>query len=371
MNRTRVAIASLIRPHLRAAEPYQPVQSLEALSAEIGIPVDRIAKLDANENPYGPSPQVLAKLAGYRGFHRYPDPIHDDLRAALGAYWGAAPERIVLGAGADELIDLICRLFLGPEDEVIDLVPTFGMYRFSTEIAGAVYRPVRRRADFSVDVAAVRPALTPRTKLIWVAAPNNPTGTPLDPADAEALAALGVPLVIDEAYAEFSGVTFRALAERLEHVMLLRTFSKWAGLAGLRIGYGLFPPAVAEALLTIKPPYNVNVAAAVAARAALEDADHRERTVAAILAERGRLVGTLAASPYLRPIPSAANFVFCSVVGASARALRDALRRRGVLVRYYDTPLLENAIRVSVGRPEDTDQLAAALAAVRPEEVDA
>jgi histidinol-phosphate aminotransferase len=126
---------------------------------------------------------------------------------------------------------------------------------------------------------------------------------------------------------------------------------------------------VAETLLRIKPPYNVNGAAALAARVALEDTAYREQTVAAILAERARLATVLAASPYLRPIASAANFVFCPVVGASARAVRDALRRRGVLVRYYDTPLLANAIRVSVGRPEDTDRLAAALADLRPEEV--
>jgi histidinol-phosphate aminotransferase len=141
-------------------------------------------------------------------------------------------------------------------------------------------------------------------------------------------------------------------------------------LAGLRIGYGLFPVVVAEALLRIKPPYNVNVAAALAAKVALEDASYREWAVGAILAERARLMAVLEASRYLRPLPSAANFVFCSVVGANARALRDALRRRGVLVRYYDTPLLANAIRVSVGRPEDTDRLAAALAAILPEEVE-
>jgi histidinol-phosphate aminotransferase len=369
MTRTQTDLTRLMRPHLRAAEPYQPVKSLEAISAETGVPVTQIAKLDANENPYGPSPRVLAALAAYRGYHLYPDPVHDDLRAAIARYLGAVPDRIVLGAGADELIDLLCRLFLAPGDEAIDLVPTFGMYRFATELTGAIARAVPRRADFTVDVAAVRAALTARTKLLWIAAPNNPTGTPLDPAAAEALAELGIPLVIDEAYAEFSGTTLLGLTERYEHVFLLRTFSKWAGLAGLRIGYGVVPPVVAETLLRIKPPYNVNGAAALAARVALEDTAYREQTVAAILAERARLATVLAASPYLRPIASAANFVFCPVVGASARAVRDALRRRGVLVRYYDTPLLANAIRVSVGRPEDTDRLAAALADLRPEEV--
>ncbi|MCS6802015.1 MAG: histidinol-phosphate transaminase [Chloroflexota bacterium] len=369
MTQTQLDLARLMRPHLRAAEPYHPVPSLAALSAELGIPADQIAKLDANENPYGPSPRVLEALAAYRGYHLYPDPLHNDLRRAVADYLGTAPERVVLGAGADELIDLLCRLFLAAEDEAIDLVPTFGMYRFSIENAGAVYRPVARRPDFTVDVAAVRAAITPRTKLIWVAAPNNPTGTPLDRASAVALAELGVPLVIDEAYAEFSGTTLLDLTARYDHVFLLRTFSKWAGLAGLRVGYGVFPPVVAETLLRIKPPYNVNVAAAVAARAALDDADYRARTIGALLAERARVAATLAACPYLRPVESAANFIFCSVVGASARALRDALRRRGVLVRYYDTPLLANALRVSVGRPEDTDRLAAALATILPEEV--
>ncbi|MFN8532302.1 MAG: histidinol-phosphate transaminase [Dehalococcoidia bacterium] len=369
MNQAGVDLNALFQPHLRTLEPYQPVPSLDAIAAEIGIPADRIAKLDANENPYGPSPAVLEAIAGYRGYHRYPDPIHDDLRQAVGAYLGASPDRIILGAGADELIDLLYRLFVAPGNEVIDLVPTFGMYRFSADVAGAAYRPVPRRPDFTIDVDTVHAALTARTKLIWVAAPNNPTGTPLDVPTAEALAALGVPLVIDEAYAEFSGTSFVALAERYEHVMVLRTFSKWAGLAGLRIGCGVVSPVVAERLLTIKPPYNVNVAAALAARVALADSAHRTRTVEAILAERSRLLAVLGSVSYLRPVPSVANFVYCPVDGASARSLRDALRRRGVLVRFYDSPLLRNAIRVSVGRPEDTDQLARALAEISPEEI--
>jgi histidinol-phosphate aminotransferase len=366
---TAADLASWIRPHLRRAGSYAAVSSLAAISAATGIPVEQIAKLDANENPYGPSPQVLAALARYRDYHRYPDPTHDDLRRELGVYLGVEWQRIVLGAGADELIDLLCRLFLEPGDEVIDLVPTFGMYRFSTEVAGGRVVDVVRQADFHLDLTAVAAALTPRTRLIWVAAPNNPTGTPLTPAEAEGLAALGIPLVIDEAYAEFSGQSAVPLALRFEHVMVLRTFSKWAGLAGLRIGYGVFPPVVAEHLLKIKPPYNVNVAAAVAARAALADRAYREQTVGRILAERERLARLLASVPFLEPLPSAANFIFCWVRQGSARALRDALHQRGVLVRYYATPLLENAVRISVGRPEDTDRLLAALHALTPEEL--
>ena len=174
---------------------------------------------------------------------------------------------------------------------------------------------------------------------------------------------LDLPLIVvlDEAYSEFSRKTLVPLVEQHDNLIVLRTFSKWAGLAGLRVGYGVFPDRIAALLLRIKPPYNVNAAAQVAALESLNDLEYLQGTVKAIVAERRRLFDALAAFPQLVPWPSEANFILCSVVGRDAEAIQRELRRRGILIRYFNTPLLRNYIRVSVGKPEHTDALVAAL----------
>jgi histidinol-phosphate aminotransferase len=357
-------ISRFVLPAVARAEPYAPILPLDVLAAELGMREADLVKLDANENPYGPSPAALAALRAYGDYHIYPDPGHEALRTELADHLGVPRETIVVGNGADELIDLLYRALAGPGDGVIDCVPTFGMYRFGAGLMDARYVAVPRRADFSVDVDAVLAAVDARTKLIWLTSPNNPTGNLLPEADARRILQAGVPTVIDEAYAEFAGVSLTPLAAEFDNLVLLRTFSKWAGLAGLRVGYGVFPEELADLLHRIKPPYNVNSAGMAAARAALADGEHRARTVAAIVAERERMAGLLARIGFLAPQPSCANFVFCWVRGREAAGVRAALREKGILVRHYGTPELRNGIRISVGRPEQTDRLIATLRAL-------
>jgi histidinol-phosphate aminotransferase len=167
----------------------------------------------------------------------------------------------------------------------------------------------------------------------------------------------GVPVLVDEAYYEFTGQTVAPLMEQYPNLMVLRTFSKWAGLAGLRIGYGLFPPKIAGYLMSIKEPYCVNAAAMVAVRETLKDIDYLMANVKTIIAERQRLFTGLEKLGWLRPYPSQANFILCAVEKGSAADLQRELEERGILVRYFDQPLLRNCIRISVGRPADTDIL--------------
>ena len=351
----------LIRPDLIAFGGYSASTSPETLEGKVEVPVEDIIKLDANENPYGCSPRVSQALAKYSHFNIYPDDGQTRLRKLLAGYAGVDTRHIVAAGGSNQLIDLILRLLIIKGDEVINCVPTFGIYSFSTELCGGTLIEVPRKEDFTVNGNAVKAAITKRTKMIFLANPNNPTGTIIPRQDIAEILETGVPVMVDEAYYEFSGQTVAPLIGQYENLMVLRTFSKWAGLAGLRIGYGLFPPKIADYLLRIKIPYNVNVAALVAIEESLKDIDYLMGTVKAIIAERERLFGELKKLKWLKPFPSQANFILCSVLKGKASQLRQKLQEKGILVRYFDQPLLRDFVRISVGKPEHTDALIKAL----------
>lgn len=345
-------------------EPYAPVFPFEVLAARLGRAPEAIVKLDANENPYGAPPAVQRALTNLRYAHIYPDPESRALREALARFTDLPADILLAGAGADELIDLTMRLFLSPGDVVINCPPTFGMYPFDADVNGARTISVPRRADFSLDIQAIEEAVAQyHPKLIFVASPNNPDGSLLPDADFERLLALPLVVVLDEAYIEFAAPERSriGLVPQYDNLIVLRTFSKWAGLAGLRVGYGAFPAALMPHLWKIKQPYNVSVAASEAAIAILNDPDYLDMHIARMIAERERMSRLLAEIPYLRVYPSRSTFVLCQVIGRDAAELRAALEREGILVRYYTTPRLRDHIRISVGRPEQTDVLIATL----------
>lgn len=359
-------IEKFIRPHLAGFSGYRASTSPDVLAGKVDVTPEGIVKLNANENPYGCSPRVMKALATAKNLHIYPDDGQARLRTLLSGYVGVPVARIVAGHGSNTLIDLIVRLFVGPGDEVINCVPTFDIYRFSTEIVGGTVINIKRDADFNVDVRAVKAAIGPKTKLIFLATPNNPTGNVVPRDDILEIIATGLPVVVDEAYYEFYGETVVSLTEKHPNLMVLRSFSKWAGLAGLRVGYGIFPPLIAEYLMAIKIPHNVSVAAEVAVRESLADLRYLQSKVEAIIAERARLFKALEGIDWLKPYPSQANFIYCAVLKGDAGALHKKLERRGILVRYFDNPLLKNAIRISVGKPEHTDALMKALREIKP-----
>ncbi|MBP7961408.1 MAG: histidinol-phosphate transaminase [Caldilineaceae bacterium] len=358
----------LLNPTIAHLEEYTPIQPFEVLSARLGIPAAQIVKLDANENPYGPIPAVREALTEYAYYHIYPDPQQSELREALSGFVGVPAANILPGHGADELLDYLGRLFLAPGDAIQNTPPTFGMYSFDAKLQGAKVVNVWRRADFSVDVEAIEFSIFNSqftTKLLFLTSPNNPSGNLLSDADLRQLLTLPVMVILDEAYIEFADAPSRASwVLEYDNLVVLRTFSKAAGIAGLRLGYGIFPLWLLEKLWTFKQPYNVNVAATVAGLASLRHVEQIYDVVEKLKNERDRLFAALQTIPYLRPIPSQANFILCRVEGRRARELKLALEARGILVRHYDKPGLDNCIRVSVGRPDQTDRLVAALRAV-------
>ncbi len=359
-------ISPLPRPDIARMEEYTPVQPFEVLSARLGRRPEDIVKLDANENPYGPSPRLRQALADFPWYHIYPDPQQSSLRDALSHYVGVSADHILPGHGADELLDYLCRLFLTPGDAILNCPPTFGMYSFDALLSGGEVIDVWRRDDFSLDVEGIeRAALShvPRPKLLFLTSPNNPDGSLIPHAILRRLLRLPLVVVVDEAYTEFApnGQSVTAWVPDTPNLVVLRTFSKWAGLAGLRLGYGIFPHEIIQHLWKFKQPYNVNVAAAVAGLISLDDLPYLRDRIEAIKTERDRLIAELGRFPFLHPYPSQANFVLCRVEGRPALDLQRRLAGQGVLVRYYDKPGLQNCIRVSAGRPEHTDRLIEAL----------
>lgn len=358
------ASQALVRSHILEMPAYEPILPLEVLSRRLGRPVETIVKLDANENPYGLLPAARQALAALDYAHIYPDPGSQDLRAALAGYHRVPVENLLAGAGADELIDLTLRLVVGPGDVVLNCPPTFGMYAFDSDLQAARVVSAPRRADFSLDVDAIERAVAEhRPKLLFIASPNNPDGSLVGRETIERLLALPLLVVLDEAYIEFAPPGSSLLAEvtRRSNLVVLRTFSKWAGLAGLRVGYGAFPSELMPHLWKIKQPYTVSVAASAAAIVSLQHAAELQEIGGRLLAERQRLSAGLQAVSYLQPYPSQANFILCRVTGRDARALRQALAQQGILVRYFNKPGLQDCLRISVGRPEHTAALLKAL----------
>jgi histidinol-phosphate aminotransferase len=378
-----VDYASFIRPDIAAMKPYTPIMPFEVLSQRLNRAPEAIVKLDANENPYGSSPRARAALANAAFLNIYPDPDNTLLREALAKFTGLPKERLFPGAGADELIDLALRATITPGDVVINCPPSFGMYPFSADVNAARLIEVPRRADFSLDVPAIESAIrsNPRAKVLFVCSPNNPDGSVISDDDLRRLVALPVLVVLDEAYIEFAAHRMNSMpahGQRAEahsigaaghitwtldypNLAVFRTFSKLAGLAGLRVGYGAFPEWLLPQLWKIKQPYNVNVAATLAAIASLEDLPNLRHNLGKLIAERDRLSAALRELDFLLPYPSHSNFILCRVLDRDARQLKLALEQHGILVRYFDKPGLRDCIRISVGKPEQTDALIEAL----------
>lgn len=362
-----MTIERLVNPHIRELQPYVPGKPIEEVERELGI-VGSV-KLASNENPLGPSPKALAALGGeLADVYRYPDGACFVLRARLAERLGVAQDQLVFGCGADEVLELLVKTFLAPGDEVVMPWPSFAMYPIVVRGMGGV--PVRVPLDANLvhDLTAMADAVSDRTKIVFVCNPNNPTGTSFGAAQmADFVARLpdDVVLAIDEAYFEFVRRadfpdSIALLAER-PATLVLRTFSKIYGLAGLRVGYGIGSAELIGFLERARHPFNVNRLAEAAAVAALDDDEHAERTRALNAAGIDFLTRELEALG-CRVWPSDANFV---LVETGEPGTADALLREGVIVRPMGGFGLPDHIRISIGRPEENEKLVKALQRIR------
>ncbi|KAI0559755.1 histidinol-phosphate aminotransferase [Gracilaria domingensis] len=356
-----------IRPALRQIAPYSPIVPYEVLAEKLGRHPSEIVKLDANENPFGPAPSVATALADAKYLHIYPDPESSFLRDAIADYARVPKEYIMAGAGADELIDLLFRLFVTPgtDDSIINCPPTFGMYRFDADVNGARIINVPRRSDFAVDITAIERVFAEERappKLLFVASPNNPDGSLLPENDLKRLLALPTVVVIDEAYFEFANVSMLSWVPSHDNLVVLRTFSKWAALAGMRVGYGAFPLPIMKHMWKIKQPYNVSVAGQVAAIASIREKHDLLEKVDRVVRQRHIFYNKIEKYQWLTPYPSQSNYVLCRVgEGRDAAQIKQQLADRGILIRYYTAPGLTDCIRISMGTERQMEAVYSAL----------
>ncbi len=351
---------------VRGIAAYQTGKPIGELARETGIAEADIVKLASNENPLGMSPAAIAAAAGALGeLARYPDGAGFDLKAALSARFGLQPEQIVLGNGSNDVLDIVGRVFLGPGSSAVYSQHAFAVYGLVCQTVGAERIEVPAR-DYGHDLAAMRAAIRPDTRVVWIANPNNPTGTLLAPDDVrEFVFSLPehVVAVLDEAYNEYLEPAQRcdSLAWVREHPRLLvtRTLAKIYGLAGLRVGYGVGTPALIDLCNRVRQPFNVNSIALAAAVAALGDDDFVARSAAANHEGMAQMRAGLDALgvPY---IPSAANFLAVEVGDASA--VNAGLLRRGVIVRPVAGYGMPRHLRVSIGLPHENQRFLEVLA---------
>lgn len=357
--------------HIDSLIPYPPGKPLEELEREYGIR-DSI-KLASNENPLGPSPKAVAAIQNALArLHRYPDGSGFYLRRKLSEKYQIAFDGIVLGNGSNEIIELVIRAFVSPGDEVVMPAPSFLVYSLVVQTVGARGIPVPLK-DFHIDLKAMAAAVTSRTRVIFVNNPNNPTGTIVrNPELAAFLDNLptDVIVVLDEAYIDFvrdkecpNG--FEEIQRAAPSVVVLRTFSKAYGLAGVRIGYGVMPAQVADYLNRVRQPFNTTTLSQVAAMAALDDDAFLAATqhntwegLAYLYAELGRL--------RLAYVPTQTNFILIEVP-LEARRLYEAMLRRGVIIRSMASYGLPRHIRINVGLPEENQRLVKTLEAALAE----
>ena len=353
-----------VHPDIASLVPYVPGKPVEELERELGIA--KAVKLASNENPLGPSPKAAAVLAEAAGtMHRYPDGGAYRLRTALADRWKVAPDQVVVGNGSDEIIGMLARVFLSPGDEAVMADQTFVIYKMEVTASHGVPVVVPLK-EWRHDLSAMAAAITDRTRLVFICNPNNPTGTIVGSAEVEALMAR-LPeqaiAVFDEAYVEY--VTSREFPDSLRYVqqgrnaIVLRTFSKIYGLAGLRIGYGVTTGEIAGYLNRVRPPFNANSLAQRAALAALGDEEHVTRSRALNQNEMTRMRAGLVELGF-QPVPSEANFLFFDV-RRDGRAVFQALLREGVIVRHIEGRML----RVTVGLPEENIRFLQALKKVQ------
>ncbi len=360
-------MSDLAAPHILALTAYEPGKPEEELTRELGI--DDVVKLASNENPYGPSPKSIEAVSGAAlALHRYPDPRGYDLRQALAGHHSVPVEQLCLGNGSNELIDLICRVTASRGEHAVFGNPSFLCYRIAAVAQELDFTavPLRNHLHWSVD--DLLGAVTPKTKLLFISNPNNPTGSYIAKSELERLLRTlpdHVLAVVDEAYVEYADaedfVPATELRDTRERLAILRTFSKAYGLAALRVGYVIGTPELIATLNRLRAPFNVGTAGQRAARAALADDAHLQTTIAATVRDRHKLTDALRAAG-LRVAPSQANFVLVDV-RRPGRAVYEALLHEGVIVRPMSAPL-ESSIRVTVGKPEENERFLSSLARV-------
>jgi len=342
---------SYFRPCIDAMEGYVP-------GAQLGA---QYLKLNANENPYPPSPRVIAALrdGAHDVLRLYPDAMATPLRTKIAELHGLPVDRVLVGNGSDDLLTMIVRSFVGEGEMIVAPRPTYPLYEVLVEIQGSQMRWVDFPSDFSLPADLAQP----NARVTFLANPNSPSGTWVEPsAVAELARRVDGILVVDEAYVDFADTDCTGLLDEFDNVIVLRSFSKSYSLAGLRIGYALASEEIIRGMIKVKDSYNVNRAAVAAGVAALDDIAYMRANAATIRSERERLSAALR-DMGLFVYPSKTNFVAARCTTPTAKAVAAALQEKGILIRVFSDPCLEDWVRISLGTPDQNERVLAEIAA--------
>jgi histidinol-phosphate aminotransferase len=322
---------------------------------------ERVVKLNTNENPYPPSPKVVAAIQAIEGelLRRYPDPVGNAFREAAARKWGLTREHFLCGNGSDDLLTIATRTFVPPGGFIACPEPTYSLYPVLAAIQDATVRHVPWGENYSLPIEEL---LAAKANAIYLANPNAPTGTFVPPEQVAKLAKefKGL-LLVDEAYADFAEANcVHLVRESLPNVVVTRTMSKSYSLAGLRFGYAIAQPEVVEEMMKVKDSYNCDAVSIVAATAAIEDEEYARGVWENVKAERTRLTTELTRLG-CTVLPSQGNFVFAGVPGGNGKQVYQRLKQQGILVRFWDRPGLSDKIRITVGTSNENNALLAGL----------
>ncbi|HWE63471.1 MAG TPA: histidinol-phosphate transaminase [Chloroflexota bacterium] len=363
----RNAVVDLARPATLAIEPYVWEAANHEIAARYGLRPDEVVRYDTNTSPLPPPclPAVLAQVAAEPSVNEYFDGSYAALAAALAAYTGYTPDHFVIGAGADEIIDVLAKTFLDPGDAILVPTPTYSLYRITAQTMGAAIRALPAQGDLSFDLNALAEAAD-GVKAIFLCNPNNPTGSAVPAVEIERLIRrVSCLVIVDEAYAEFSGESVLPLVREEPRLIVVRTLSKAFALAGARIGYAVCAPQTAELANRMRPPNSISYISALLGEAALRDLPAMRATVSSVLAQRWILAEALAAMR-CEVTPSVANFVLARWPSpeAAARTHEACLSRGMVLRSYAGHPLLGSHLRITARTSEQTSRLIETLRAL-------
>jgi len=340
---------------------YIPGRSAEEVAEAYGISLDHVIKLGSNENALGPSPRAVEAIKQHiNEISIYPSPGYVELKDAIARHTGVSAERVIVGNGSDDLLNTLLRYVIVPGDQAIIPIPTYSYYEVIVEAGQGTCVYVKRADDFSIDVDGVIEAITDKTKLIFICAPNNPTGNAIkEGALRRLLRSTEALVVLDEAYAEFTSQSHIELVSHFDNLMVSRTFSKAFGLAGLRLGYAVVAEELARSYERLMLAFSVNQLAVKGGIAALSDRDFLDKTVSMIAQGRKYLRDKL---PF-RTYPTEANFVFVDTAPHTSREVSEYLLSKGIIVRNCETFRgCSNAhIRITVGQPWQNATLLSAI----------
>jgi histidinol-phosphate aminotransferase len=350
---------------LQGSESYNAEKTNETIAKEYGLSPNDIVKLNYNENLYIPREKViplLKEVAEECDFRIYPQEEESKLKEKISEYLQVPPECITLGNSSDEVMERVIRIFLEEGNTAVTFIPTFTVFKYCVQYQGAKFIAVPLKDDFSVDIERMRKEFTPDAKLLYLCSPNNPTANQLKPREIEALIEEfpGIVLV-DEAYAEYADYSVVQLINKYENLIVLRTFSKAFSLAGLRLGYAVANPRLARAIDKMPAPYPVNVISLSMGRKMIENIGLMRESVAALKAERGKLVNELNSIQGVRAFDSKANFVLFCTEKPYEQIYESALRKGLVIKKLGKLLNYENCLRTTVGLPEMNAKLLAGL----------